>query len=166
MKAEYQWHWEESSQSRQLNMWHQKRSFAGSLAPPCKGILLLSVHPPPQDHVAKCREPPDISSSFFFVKQLVNRQTCLHLQRARERGTGSWWEDCAMWGKPIMLRHLKKNSLEWQMASERHALNFFPGRMHIIFIGAAAADVKMLKEQRFSYLWYTHIPLIQLNTTS
>lgn len=38
------------------------------------------------------------------------------------------------------------------MASERHALNFFPGRMHIIFIGAAAADVKMLKEQRFSYL--------------
>lgn len=92
-------------QSRQLKMWH---SFVRSQAPPCKGILPLSVHPQPQDHVPKCQEPPDISSSFHFWSN--SWWTAKHVSTFREleRGTGSWWEDCAMWGKPIMLRH-KKN---------------------------------------------------------
>lgn len=73
------------SQSRRLNMWHQKRSFVGSQAPPCKGILLLSVHPAPQDHVPKCWEPPDISSSFFYFFLSNSWWTAKRVSIFRER---------------------------------------------------------------------------------
>lgn len=56
------------------------------------------------------------------------------------------------WQLVRRLCHVGKTHHAQTFQTERHALNFFPGRMHIIFIGAAAADVKMLKEQRFSYL--------------
>lgn len=43
----------------------RKDALCRSLTPPCKGILPLSAHPPPQDHVPKCQEQLDESNTFF-----------------------------------------------------------------------------------------------------
>lgn len=92
-------------------------------ATPWKRIQWLSVHsPPPQDHVPKCR-----MGDTFFVKQLVNHQMCLHLQSE----TLAVGEMTALGGENPQDSHMKKESLECQMAWESCVLHFnlLPGMM-------------------------------------
>lgn len=83
-------------------------------------------------------------ATHFFVKQLVNRQACLHLQREEALAVGERTVPC---GENPPHSDIKKESLEWQMAPESHVLNFFPAGMLVILlfetIRAAPADVKM-----------------------
>lgn len=99
----------------------------------------------------------------FFVKQLVN-QMCLRLQR--ERDTHSWWEDCALRENPPY-SDIKKESLEWQKASERHALDFFPERMHEILLELHQLMSKCFKKLsiltiEITYMWFSEHNLIDI----
>lgn len=61
-----------------------------------------------KDHVPECQEPPDESKSIFLSNSWwTAKHVSIFTERERERGTGSCWEGCAMWGKPTRLRHKK-----------------------------------------------------------
>lgn len=117
-------------------MWH---SFVRSQAPPCKGILPPRVHPQPQDHMPKYQEPPDISSSFHFWSNSWWIAKHVSIFRELVRGAGSWWEDGAMWGKPITLGHIKRIT---GMANgiRRTCTGFVSSKKVYNFITAAAAE--------------------------
>ena len=130
----------------------EKTALCRSLAPPCKGIPPPSVHP----RVPECKEPPDESNTFFrqTAGEPPNVSPSSEREREREREREERGErqlvreDCDMWGENhTTLRHVKRNHRngKWQMAPERHVLNFFPVRMFVVLlveiIRAAPADV-------------------------
>lgn len=135
-------------------MWHEKRRppWGATRAPPCEGILPLSVQPPPQRSCARMPGAARREQEHFFVKQLVNRQACLHLQREREREALAVVERAAPCGENPPDSGIKKESVEWQMASEKSHIEFLSSKN----ASAAPADVKMPEEQRLSRLWHTH----------
>lgn len=102
----------------------------------------MQGNPPPQDQVPNCLDPSDESNTFFSetageppsVSPSSKTEALAVGERLVPRGENPPHSD------------MKKESLEWQMASESRLLNFFPERMFVISlvetIKAAPADVK------------------------
>lgn len=102
-----------------------------SQAPPCKGILPAECSSFTTGSCAKVPKAFGREQHIFLVKQLVILQMCLHLQR-EALAVGERTVLCG--GENPQQSDMKKESLEWQMASKSHVLNFnlFPARMLVI----------------------------------
>ncbi len=141
---------------RQLNMWHQKRP-----GPTLQGNPAAKGPPYTTRSCAKLpgaarREQHIFSWNSWWTAKRVS------IFRERKREALAVGERTMPCGENPPHSDIKKESLEWQMASESQVLNFFPARMLVILlvepIRAAPADVKKLKEQRFSDLWDIFYP--------